>query len=122
MAVGNVIILLKGQVIFRQYIPKKHEHFRIKMYKLCNMSGYTYDMDIYLGSDKTLAASDVTATRATVKQLARVLEGHGHKLYMDNFFSSPNLFNYLAEWKIDCCGTVRPKRKGMPQNLLPRNK
>jgi hypothetical protein len=35
--------------------------------------------------------------------------------------SSPNLFNDLKKQKINC-GTVRPNRKGMPQNLLPRNK
>jgi hypothetical protein len=78
------------------------------------MSGYTYD----LGKDKTLAARDMTATHKTVKQLTKVLKGHGHKLYMDNFFSSTNLFSYLAEQKINCCGRVRPNRKGMPQNLL----
>jgi hypothetical protein len=36
-------------VTFKQYIPKKHEHFGIKIYKLYNMTGYTYNMRIYLG-------------------------------------------------------------------------
>jgi hypothetical protein len=118
LAVEEVIILLKRQVIFRQYTPKKHERFGIKIYKLCNMSGYSYN----LGKDKTLAARDMTVTHVTVKQLTKMLEGRGHELYMDNFFSSLNLFNYLAEQKVSCCGTVRPNRTGMPQKLLPQNK
>jgi hypothetical protein len=35
---------------------------------------------------------------------------------MDNFFSSLDLFNYLTKKKITHCGTVRPNRKGMPQD------
>jgi hypothetical protein len=41
---------------------------------------------------------------------------------MDNYFSSPDLFDDLTKQKINCCGTVRHKRKGMPLDLLPPNK
>jgi hypothetical protein len=47
---------------------------------------------------------------------------HGHKLCMDSFFSSPDLFNNLTKQKINCCRTVWPKRKGMLSDLLPPNK
>ena len=39
---------------------------------------------------------------------------------MDNFFSSPDLFDELAQKKISCCGTVRLNRKGMPKDLEPK--
>jgi len=39
---------------------------------------------------------------------------------MDNFFSSPELFDDLVKKQIYCCGTVRPNRKGMPQDLRPK--
>ena len=39
---------------------------------------------------------------------------------MDNYFSSPDLFDDLATKQIYCCGTVRPNRKGMPQDLGPK--
>jgi hypothetical protein len=38
----------------------------------------------------------MTATYVTVKSLTRRNEGVGHKLYMDNFFSFPDLFDNLA--------------------------
>jgi hypothetical protein len=37
----KMIVLFKGRVIFRQYIPRKHKCFDIKIYKLCGLSGYT---------------------------------------------------------------------------------
>jgi hypothetical protein len=47
LAVDEVIVLFKGRVNFKQYIPKKHKRFGIKIYKLCNMSGYMCDTDMY---------------------------------------------------------------------------
>ena len=77
-------------------------------------------MNFYLGKDKTRAAQHLTATHATVNNLTRGVEGFGHKLYMDNFFSSPDLFDDLAQKQISCCGTVRLYRKGMPKDLKPK--
>ena len=34
LALEEVIVKFQGRVIFRQYIPKKHKRFRIKIYKL----------------------------------------------------------------------------------------
>jgi len=39
---SEVIVKFKCRAIFRQYIPKKRKLFGIKIYKLCNESGYTY--------------------------------------------------------------------------------
>jgi len=43
LAVDEVIVLYRGRVVFRQYIPKKHKRFGIKIYKLCDSLGYTYE-------------------------------------------------------------------------------
>jgi hypothetical protein len=65
LAVDEVLVLFKERVNFKQYIPKKHKCFGFKIYKLCDMSGYTYDMDVYFGKNKTCATADVTSTHAT---------------------------------------------------------
>jgi hypothetical protein len=52
LAVDKVIVKLKENVVFKQYILKKRKHLGIKMFKLCNPNGYTYDMNVYLGKDR----------------------------------------------------------------------
>ena len=71
MAVDEVIVKFKGRVLFKQYIPKKRKRFSIKMFKLCDSTGYTYDMNVYLGKDRQRAAQHLTATHATVTNLRR---------------------------------------------------
>jgi hypothetical protein len=92
LAVDKVIVKFKGRVIFRQYIPKKRKCFGIKIYKLCDDSGYTYDMRVYLGKYSRSATDDMTATHATVRHLTCRVEGLGQKLFMDNFFFIPETF------------------------------
>jgi hypothetical protein len=59
----------------------------------------------------------MTTTHTTVTELTTRIENFGHKLYMDNFFSSPDLFDDLHTKAINCCGTVRPNQKGMPRDF-----
>jgi hypothetical protein len=49
--------------------------------------------------------------------LAARTEHMGQKLYMDSFFSSSVSFDNLHTKTINCCGTVRPNRKGTPKNF-----
>jgi len=114
------MVKFKGRVIFKQYIPKKRKHFSIKIYKLCDESGYTYDMRAYLGKDSDSATDDVTARHTTVRHLTSRVEGLGHKIFMDNFFSSPRLFDELDRRKLNSCETVRPNRREMPHDFGPK--
>jgi len=116
----EVIVKFKGRAIFRQYIPKKRKCFSIKIYKLCDKSGYMYDMKVYLGTDSHSATDNMTATHATVRHLTSRVERLGHKIFMDNFFSSPRLFDDLDIRKINPCGTVRPNRRDMPSDFGPK--
>jgi hypothetical protein len=74
-------------------------------------------MTVYLGKDRKLAIPTMTATHATVTGLTGRIENLGHKLYMDSFFSSPELFDDLHTKAINCCGTVRQNRRGMPTDF-----
>jgi hypothetical protein len=120
LAVDKVIVKFQGRVIFRQYIPNKRKCFGIKIYKLFNESGYTYDMKVLLGRDSRSATDDMTATHATARHLTCRVEVLRHKLLMDNFFSSPRLSDDLLRRKIHSCGTVRLNRKDMPSDFQPK--
>jgi hypothetical protein len=54
-------------------------------------------MDIYLGKDNMCVTADMTATHAAMKLLTENLKEHGHKVYIDIFFSLPDLFIDLTE-------------------------
>jgi len=79
--------------------------------------GYTYNITMYLHKDRKCVTPSMTATHATVTGLAARIEHVGHKLYMDNFVSSPALFDDLHTMTIKYCGTVRPNRTGMSKNF-----
>jgi len=104
----------------RQYIPKKRKCFGIKICKLCDEAGYTCAMRVYLGKDSQSSTDDIIPTHATVRHLTRRVEGLGHKLFMDNFFSSPRLSDDLDRHKINSCGTVQRNRKDMPRDFGPK--
>jgi hypothetical protein len=74
-------------------------------------------MSVYLGRDKKRATASMTATHTTVTGLTTRIENFGHKLYMDNFFSSSDLFDDLHTKAINCCDIVRPNQKGMPRDF-----
>ena len=46
LAVDEIIVFFKGRVIIKQCIRKKHKCFAIKLYKLCDSKGYTYNMTV----------------------------------------------------------------------------
>jgi len=63
-------------------------------------------MKVYFAKDGKRATTDITETQATVKQMTRTEKECGHESRMDNYFSSPDLYNDLTELNINCCGRV----------------
>jgi hypothetical protein len=62
-----------------------------------------HDMNVYLGKDRC-ADQDETASHVMVRDLYKRVNGVGQKLYIDNFFSSWELFDDLI-MKISICRT-----------------
>ena len=51
-AMAQVIVLYKGRVLFKQYIPKKHKRFDIRIYRLCDSTGYTWHKSVFWAGQK----------------------------------------------------------------------
>jgi len=92
------------------------------MIKLCNSTGYIYDLKVYLGKNRQREAPHLTATHAIVTEVTRKIEGCGHKLYIDNCVFSSNLFDDLAVKQIYHCGMVRPTGRGATRPRTQKNK
>ena len=116
ISIDESLLLWKGRLAFKQYIPLKRARFGIKCFMLCEDSGYTYRFKIYTGKENapqnqgTLSVSE----RVVVDLMEPLLE-KGYHLYIDNWYSSITLFKYLYEHHTQACGTVRINRRGFPE-------
>jgi hypothetical protein len=85
LAIDEVIVKFKGRVLFKQYIPTKRKRFGVKMFKICDSTGYIYiyiyDMNVDFGKDRQRAEQHLTAKRRTMTSLTKMVEGFVHKPY-----------------------------------------
>jgi hypothetical protein len=86
----------KERLYFNSIFQKKHKRFGIKLYKLFDRFGYTFDTSVYLVKQKNNAATDIMPTHGAMLELVCKVEGVGHIIFMDNCFTSPKLFNDLS--------------------------
>ena len=99
----------------RQYMPAKPTKWGFKNFVVSDSkTGYALRHKIYTGREIFPRERDIGLAEQIVLDLM------GHILYMDNFYSSPQLFRKLQDKQIGACGTVQPLRKFMPEGLKPR--
>lgn len=110
------LVLYRGNLHFRQYIPSKRHRFGIKLFVLCDCkTGYVLDYMIYSGKGGEIVTDpDVGFSGAVVKSLVEQYYGKNHILYTDNYYTSPHLAQFLHENDTQLVGTVRENRKDMP--------
>ena len=114
----------KGRLRFRVYNPMKPNRFHIKLFQVSEaQSGYIVGFHIYTGKSGPCISNasrpldqEVTKTTKIVLGLLEStnLLDKGHHIYMDNYYSSPELFSELYYRETYSCGTVRLNRKGLP--------
>ena len=119
VAVDESLLLWKGQLVFKQYIPLKRARFGIKLYNVCEDSGYTYLFHVFTGKEDPAfkiedhipaEAAHLTATEKIVVFLTRSLLDKGYHVYMDNYYSGIQLYKYMLLRNTVCCGTLQENR------------
>lgn len=120
LSVDESMIRYKGRLAFRQYMPNKPTKYGIKDFVLAESeTGYCLNLMTYTGKDSFLRTRDTPLTTQVVTDLLKGYEHAGHVVYMDNFYSSPDLFQKLQLAGIGACGTVRQNRRNMPEAVRP---
>ncbi|KAJ1098648.1 hypothetical protein NDU88_003755 [Pleurodeles waltl] len=127
ISVDESLVLFKGRLVFRQYIPSKRARYGIKLYMLSESStGYVYSFRVYTGRDSNIDPPGCTptfgVTEKIVWDLGRQLFNKGHHLYVDNFYTVVQLFKELFKVDTVACGTIRCNRKGYPRELVCKKK
>lgn len=125
LAVDESLLLWNGRVVFRQYLPLKRARFGIKLFCLCEDSGYMYHFRVYTGKQDPTTAIDIalphectalSSSEKIVVYLMLPLLGEGRTIWMDNWYSSCRLYDYLHDRKTMPCGTIRSNR-GVPSEV-----
>jgi hypothetical protein len=124
IAIDESLMLWKGRLGMKQYIPLKRARFGLKTYELCEAgTGYTWNSIIHTGPHMILSdANDNLVSSRIVMTLMQTLLGKGYTLFVDNWYSSPALFEELVSNKTNAVGTVRINRKNMPKELKSKIK
>ena len=103
ISIDESLLLYKGRLFFKQYIPNKRSRFGIKSYELCeSRSGYTWKYSLYTGQDGTLLDGVHGSSYCIVMKLL-----DGYRLAVDNYYNSPQLCSDLFDAQTNCIGTVR---------------
>ena len=134
ICVDESLLLWKGRLIFRQYIPLKRARYGIKLFLCCESDGeykgsggYCFRLRIYSGKDGPTTditevlpddAKHLSISEQAVVFLIRPLLDKGYTVYMDNWYSSLRLYLYLLERQTLACGTID---RGFPPELRPEN-
>ena len=120
ISIDECLLLYKGRLVWRQYIPLKRSRFGIKIYALCDsVTGYTYRFRIYTGAQDP--ATDITndlpadcgsmlSSEQIVIWLMQPLLDKSYALYTDNYYTSVPLAKYLLSRGTHLTGTVRANR------------
>jgi len=112
LSIAESIVKFKGRVFFRQYLPSK---------PTCeSKTGYHLKHVIYTGRKTVERDEGVPFTTQLVSLLLQGYKHMGHMVFLDNFYSSPDLFLLLKDsFGIGACGTVWINQKHMRHMLQP---
>ena len=116
LVVDESLVPFRGRLHFRQYIPGKSHKYGIKLYKICTVNGYTWDLQDYTG--KLSNEPEHNHSESMVFKLTKPLLKKGAIIYADNFYTSVPLAEKLLQEKTYYCGTVRKNRKLLPQDVM----
>jgi len=128
ISIDETLMLFKGRLRIRQYIPSKRRRYGIKSYVLAESeSGYVWKMMLHGLSTENRAvglshrgAETLSVTERIVIQLSHDLFNQGYHVYLDNFYTSCRLARYLFRNGTFMTGTVKANR-GVPSDLKHLN-
>ncbi|GBM08919.1 PiggyBac transposable element-derived protein 4 [Araneus ventricosus] len=120
VSVDKSLLLYKGRLGCKQYLPKKRARFGIKFYQLCeSSSGYIWNSLIYTGKDMPLwnEFPNYKSTTNIVMTLLEDLLDKGYCVTLDNFYTSPELAELLLSHRTEVYGRLRPNKIGVPEEI-----
>ncbi|XP_029952484.1 piggyBac transposable element-derived protein 4-like isoform X1 [Salarias fasciatus] len=128
ICVDERMVASKARISMKQYMKDKPTKWGYKLFVLADSAtGYTWNFSVYSGkTDKPegSAGGHGLSYSSVVDLMPFSVLGSGYTLFVDNFYTSPALFQDLHRKNIACCGTIRKNLVGFPNtvsNGFPKN-
>ncbi|CAG8824880.1 7084_t:CDS:1 [Cetraspora pellucida] len=120
VSVDEMVIRFSGRSIHTVRIKNKPILEGFKILSLCE-SGYTYTFlpTSCVSPNNVMKMYGLSKTGCLVYHLVEQLpySEFSFNIYMDNYFTSILLFQYLRQINIGACGTIRKTSSGFPKEL-----
>ncbi len=84
ITIDETIVPWRGRLSFRQYVPGKSQKYGVKIYKVADTNGYTWNFIIDTGKQNPTA--DLRHSQTVTMQLLEDLFGCYRTVVADNFF------------------------------------
>ena len=117
MSVDEILILFKGRIFFRQYIPSKKAKCGLKLYAACDIDGYMWDFELHTTVRQMALLKAPPTFCFTEKLVIHLMSSLFHMNYVvtcDNYFTSARLAEYLLENGCYFIGVLRKSRLPPP--------
>ncbi|XP_064607844.1 piggyBac transposable element-derived protein 3-like [Liolophura sinensis] len=113
--IDEMMVAFKGRHSLKQYMPKKPSKWGYKLWARAGVSGYVYDFEVCGGGPKGPPSEAevpkvLGESECVVLRLIQPLAPKQHKIFFDNYFSSPELLVYLKEQGHFAVCTIRQNR------------
>ena len=113
----QVLFNMKSLLIVNSLFHKNYAIFLMRFFKNVTLCAFIpCSFQVYTGREQ---GQDLGLAHRVVKDLAAPYHHTNIRVYMD-FYTGVPLLRDLASLGIAACGTVRPNRKLLPSELLPK--
>ncbi|KAJ8882206.1 hypothetical protein PR048_018694 [Dryococelus australis] len=116
LSLDQQLCATKYRHYLKQYMHMKPHKWSYSVFVLSRVTGFAYELELYSGlengeSQLLEGYTDLTVCANVVVRLGRFIpENKHHRLYSDNYFTTPGLMTFCEKRGIYCLGTVHQNR------------
>lgn len=115
LCIDEGICPFRGRIKHRVYMKNKPNKYGLKLYIIADVkTGYALNVEIYTGKSMTTDNS----AKGIITRLCHPYFNKKHTVYMDRFYSSPLVFQFLKSNDTYAVGTVMKNRKGLSKEVI----